>query len=309
MTWHETIEYIRQKPEYADLVRLAYFDQDLTLNIVRFGQSEEFLETLKLVSKYVPEARTILDIGAGNGISSINFALRGYQVTVLEPDPSDSVGANAIRIMKEEFKLDTLTVYERYAESTGLDANSFDIIYVRQAMHHAHNLKQFIAECSRLLKPGGVLLTIRDHVIFNQKDKQRFLETHPLHKFYGGENAFTSEEYKGAMLSAGLHVLEEMKYFDSVINHFPVSSKEMNTVKLTEEKLRQQLKQKIGFLANNELLFKIYKKLKGFHNSYGDENKVPGRMYSFVSGKLIRSMFMGASIKTMSIIENSGYHA
>ncbi len=309
MTWHETIEYIRQKPEYADLVRLAYFDKDLTLNIVRFGQSEEFLETLKLINKYVPEAKTILDIGAGNGISSINFALRGYDVTVLEPDPSDSVGANAIRTMKEEYKLDNLTVYERYAESTGLEANSFDIIYVRQAMHHAHNLKQFIAECSRLLKPGGVLLTIRDHVVFNQKDKRRFLETHPLHKFYGGENAFTSEEYKGAMLSAGLHVLEEMKYFDSVINHFPVSSKEMNAVKETEEKLRRQLKHKIGFLANSKLLFKIYKKLKGFRNSFGDEKKVPGRMYSFVSGKMIKSIFMGVTIKTMTVINNTGYYA
>ncbi len=309
MTWHETIEYIRQKPEYADLVRLAYFDRDLTLNIVRFGQSEEFVETLKLISKYVPEATTILDIGAGNGISSINFALRGYDVTVLEPDPSDSVGANAIRIMKDEYKLDNLTVYERFAESTGLEANSFDIIYVRQAMHHAHNLKQFIAECSRLLKPGGVLLTIRDHVIFNKRDKQRFLETHPLHKFYGGENAFTSEQYKNAMLSSGLHVLEEMKYFDSVINHFPVSSKEMNNVKQMEEKLKQQLKQKIGFLANNPLLFKIYKKLKGFRNSYGDEKKVPGRMYSFVSGKLIKSLVVGVTIKTMTVINNTVYNA
>ncbi len=309
MTWHETIEYIRQKPEYADLVRLAYFDKDLTLNIVRFGQSEEFVETLKLVNKYVPEAKTILDIGAGNGISSINFALRGYVVTVLEPDPSDSVGANAIRIMKDEYKLDNLTVYERYAESTGLETNSFDIIYVRQAMHHANNLKKFIAECSRLLRPGGVLLTIRDHVIFNKRDKQRFLETHPLHKFYGGENAFTSEQYKNAMLSAGLHVLEEMKYFDTVINHFPVSSKEMSNVKQTEEKLRMQLKQKIGFLANNKLLFKIYKKLKGFRNSYGDEKKVPGRMYSFVSGKLVKSIVMGVTIKTMTVINNTGYYA
>lgn len=308
MTWHETIDYIRQQPEYADLVRLAYFDKDLILNIVRFGKSEEFQETLKLINKYVPEAKKILDIGAGNGISSINFALKGYEVTVLEPDPSDTVGANAIRTLQAEYKLDNLSVYERYAESTGLPANSFDIIYVRQAMHHAHDLKQFIAECARLLKPGGVLLTMRDHVVFNKKDKERFLETHPLHKFYGGENAFTSSEYKGAMLSAGLHVLEEMKYFDSVINHFPMSTLDMSTMKAAEEKLRQELKSKIGPLANIKLFFRIYKYLKGFKNTWGDESKIPGRMYSFVSGKLVKSVFLGVAYKTFDILKHAAHY-
>lgn len=308
MTWHETIDYIRQQPEYADLVRLAYFDKDLTLNIVRFGKSEEFQETIKLMEKYVPEARKILDIGAGNGISSINFALKGYEVTVLEPDPSDTVGANAIRILKDEYKLDNLSVYERYAESTGLPSNNFDIIYVRQAMHHAHDLKKFIAECARLLKPGGVLLTMRDHVVFNRKDKERFLETHPLHKFYGGENAFTSAEYKGAMLSAGLHVLEEMKYFDSVINHFPLSTRDLNSLKATEDKLQQELRSKIGVLAKIPLLFKIYKYLKGHKSDYRNEKKVPGRMYSFVSGKLVKTILLGAAIKSFDIIKIAAHY-
>lgn len=305
MTWHETIDYIRQQPEYADLVRLAYFDKDLTLNIVRFGQSEEFRETLKLIEKYVPDARKLLDVGAGNGISSINFALRGYEVTVLEPDPSDSVGANAIRILRDEYKLDNLSVYERYAEKTGLPANSFDVIYVRQAMHHANDLRQFVAECARLLKPGGVLLTTRDHVVFNRKDKEKFFQTHPLHKFYGGENAFTSNEYKGAMLAAGLHVLEEMKYFDSVINHFPMSTKDMSSMKSAEEHLRESLRKKIGRLANIDFVFKIYKRLKGFRNTYGDEKKIPGRMYSFVSGKLVKTLLLGSFIKTFDIIKTS----
>ena len=100
MNWHETIIYIRTKPEYKFLVEKAYFEEDLPLNVERFRNEEEFKETLILLKKYAPNAKNILDIGAGNGISSVAFALAGYNVTVVEPDASDTVGAEAIRKLK-----------------------------------------------------------------------------------------------------------------------------------------------------------------------------------------------------------------
>ena len=51
MNWEETIKYIRTKPEYEALVRDAYFDENLVLNINRFIQSVEFKETLKLLKR------------------------------------------------------------------------------------------------------------------------------------------------------------------------------------------------------------------------------------------------------------------
>jgi ubiquinone/menaquinone biosynthesis C-methylase UbiE len=296
MNWHETINHIRNQPEYAELVKQAYFDEDLILNIERFGESEEFAETLRIINQYSPEGKSVLDIGAGNGVSSINFALKGFDVTVIEPDSSDMVGANAIRILKEHYSLSSMPIFESYAEDLALEENSFDHVYIRQAMHHARDLKKFIAECARVLKPGGILITVRDHVVYDDKDKKWFLKTHPLHKYYGGENAFTSKEYMDAMSLAGLFVLEELKYFDSVINYFPASKNVVENNKIVNDQLKQELRKKIGPLSDLDLIFKLYKLTKGKSGLSVDEKQIPGRMYSYISKKAISIVMVNPAL-------------
>ena len=78
-------------------------------------------------------------------------------------------------------------------------------------MHHAQDLNKFIKESARVLKRGGHLFTIRDHVIFNESDKEWFFQNHPLHKFYGGENAYTAEEYRNAFQQAGLVIFKRIQ--------------------------------------------------------------------------------------------------
>jgi ubiquinone/menaquinone biosynthesis C-methylase UbiE len=287
MNWEETIYYIRSKPEYAMLVEKAYFDPDLMLNVNRFKDDVEFKETLNLLEEFAPNSKSILDIGCGNGISTIAFALKGFELTAVEPDPSDTIGAGAIRKLVKLNNLKNVKVYEDFAENIKFDSNSFDVVYVRQAMHHAYDLQKFIGECGRVLKPGGVLLTIRDHVVFNQKDKEWFLEMHPLQKFYGGENAFSPKEYKEAMNKAGLEVAREIKYYDSPINFSP------NTQAMIDEKFKEltllrfkNLASKIGFLGKLNLVKFIYTKYLDFKNvAVLDETMVPGRMYSYVCVK------------------------
>jgi ubiquinone/menaquinone biosynthesis C-methylase UbiE len=287
MTWHETIEYIRKQPEYADLVRLAYFDENLELNVERFGTSEEFSETLKIIRNYSPSANTILEIGAGNGIAAINFALAGYRVTVVEPDESPTVGAQAIQQLVEHYDLKNVTVHQNYAEEIGFEDEAFDIVYIRQAMHHAYDLQKFIAESARVIKKGGFLMTVRDHVILDENDKKWFLEIHPLHKFYGGENAFTAEEYKSAMRAAGLTILKELKFYDSIINYFPIdiSGRRLNSLEY-DKQMKQALRKKISILAELPFVLDLYKlKNAGKMQEVEDESKIAGRMYSYIAKK------------------------
>ncbi len=287
MNWEETIQYIRTIPEYGELVEKAYFDEDLILNVKRFAQSEEFVKTLALIENYQPQAKKILDIGCGNGISAVNFALKGFEVTAVEPDPSETVGAGAIRKLKTINKLDNIEIHEALAEDIKFEDAAFDVVYIRQAMHHAMDLNKFIKEAVRVLKPNGLLLTIRDHVIFNEKDKQWFLENHPLQKFYGGENAYTPQEYKNAFILAGATIIEELKYYDNVINYFPITTMEKEAMKqqyFQQHKLL--LKNKLGILANLPFVFQLYKLAKGInHSKVYDESKVPGRMYSYIAIK------------------------
>lgn len=286
-SWEETIRMIQSDPEHADLVRDAYLSSNLKDNALRFESSIEFVESLKLVKKYAPNGKTLLDIGAGNGISSVAFAKNNFDVIALDPDPSKIVGTGAIKILATEFSLQNLRILESPAEKIDLPNSSIDIVYVRQAMHHAANLNQFITECSRILKPGGMLLTTRDHVIYDASDKQKFLNTHPLHRFYGGENAFTKEEYTKSMSWAGLNVKEQFGHFDSPINYFPSTAKEIAELPNTVRGNRKTaLSNKLGIFSSLPGLFWLYNIY--LNNKIGealDEKRIAGRLYTFVAIK------------------------
>lgn len=288
MTWEETIKYIRTQPEFKYLVDKAYFEEDLSLNVERFRKSEEFIETLLLLKQYQPNAKTILDIGGGNGISAIAFALNGYNVVVIEPDPSETIGAGAIRKLKVYYNLFNLEVYEAFAEELQLPNDSFDIVYARQCMHHAYDLNKFVAEASRVLKKEGLFISVRDHVVFDEGDKSWFLENHPLQKFYGEENAFTPTEYKTAMLNSGLKIAKEIKYFDNIINYFPSSVEQIsNMYQFAKGKAILHLNNKIGVFSKISFFQEMYFKKIGLNKeSVYDENKIPGRMYSYIAIKI-----------------------
>lgn len=286
MTWEETIIFIRTQPEFKELVEKAYFEEDLVLNVDRFKKSEEFNETIQWIKLLLPNAERILDVGSGNGISAVGFASLGYKVTAVEPDASNTIGAEAIRKLKDHYNLKNLDVLEGFAESLNLEKNSFDLVYVRQAMHHAYNLNEFVGNLSSLIRPGGYLLTVRDHVVYNAKDKEWFLESHPLQKYYGGENAFTFQEYIIAMKGANLSVINVIKHFDSVINYFPMTRAERNEPNEKREKqLEALLVNKIGGLGRLPFVKSLYKKRINFQPDVFDESKVPGRMYSFIAQK------------------------
>ena len=287
MTWEETIQLIRTKPDYKDLVEKAYFDENLVLNVERFRSSEEYSGTVSLIKEYAPTAKSILDIGSGNGISAISFALDGFDVTVSEPDASDTIGAGAIRKLKAHYNIANMDIHEEFAENIQFNGRLFDIVYVRQAMHHAYDLNKFISNLAGLIKPGGHLFTIRDHVIYNEEDKKWFLQEHPLHKFYGGENAFTQSEYETAITTAGLTIKKVLKHFDSVINYFPLTTEEyQETILQKEAELNQILEKKIGVLGKLKLLQDIYKKRNPIRPEFiFNEKNIAGRMYSYVAHK------------------------
>jgi 2-polyprenyl-3-methyl-5-hydroxy-6-metoxy-1,4-benzoquinol methylase len=286
MTWEETINYIRSKQEFKELVADAYLDADLILNVERFSASVEFNDTLTLIQKYKTGNLKILDVGCGNGIAAVSFARMGHSVVAIDPDPGPSVGTGAVEKLKTGFVLDNLTVLTTTAEEMQLPGEMFDIVYCRQAMHHAADLKLFVRNMARYIRNGGLLVTIRDHVIFDRKDKEKFLNEHPLHKFYHGENAYTRDEYLAAIRMAGLEVETELRFFDSPINFFPLSVSDLRTkAKKEEAAIRSKLKQKLGLLAHLLPAYFFYKTFVFDPEAMLDEKFFPGRMYSYLAVK------------------------
>jgi SAM-dependent methyltransferase len=220
LSWEEAVRWLCLQPGQENLIRAAYYDDPLDDACERYWQSSEWAAVRKLISVGPGAA---LDTGAGRGIASYALARDGYSVTALEPDPSDFVGSGAIRGMTERQKL-PIRVVEEITDPLPFADASFDLIFARAVLHHIPDLSQAMREFHRILKPGGKLLAIREHVLSKNEDLPAFLNAHPLHNFYGGEMAYCLPVYIDAIESSGLSVTRVLAPLDSVINYAPLSS-------------------------------------------------------------------------------------
>ena len=263
MTWEQAVAWLRNQPGEAELVRACFFDDPLLAAARRFHASSEWVATRALLPGQPGSA---LDIGAGRGIASYALAADGWQVTALEPDPSSLVGAGAIRKLASESER-PIDVVEQWGETLPFATASFDAVLCRQVLHHARDLKQLCVEIGRVLKPGGTMLATREHVISRREDLPAFLASHPLHKFYGGENAYLLAEYHEAITCAGLVLEMSLNPLQSDINLFPTTLDDHR--KLLAKRLRLP-----AALIRPRLMA-----------WYGDRLDDPGRLYTFKARK------------------------
>lgn len=270
-SWEEAIDVLRGDPVHRQLIHDAYLTSDLAGNCRRFAASAEFAETLRLIRAYRPNARDVLDIPAGNGIATVALAKAGFNVTAVEPDPSSSVGRGAIAACLAAERLDA-DIVDAFGEKLPFEAASFDVVYVRQGLHHARDLKAMVGEYARVLRPGGLLLGCREHVVDDyEASLQEFLDAQPDHQLYGGEHAFTLPDYRAAFAHGGFAVAEEIGPYDSPINLHP------NTPESLADKICASAPGRIlGLLLPKDLVARLGMwQLK--------RSKRPGRLYSFVA--------------------------
>ena len=264
ISWEEAVRKYCNQPCNAQAVLDNYFDDNIVVAAQRFSRSKEFTETLHLLPK---KNGKLLEIGAGRGIASYAFSINGYTVTAMEPDPSMFVGAGSIRKLNKEAGTE-IEVIEDMGEKLPFDNECFDVVYVRQALHHARDLNKFSAEIARVLAPNGFFLATREHIIDQEKDLQVFLDTHPLHHLYGGEYAYTLRQYLHALQSAGLRINKVLATFDSDINMFPSS--------------QQDLVRNFALKSGVRLPKIVHWLLFAYYNA---TIKYPGRLYSFLASK------------------------
>jgi SAM-dependent methyltransferase len=217
-TWEGAVQWLRAQPDQQDVVRAAYYDDPLPAVAMRYWESEEW----SAIRGLLPGApgRSALDVGAGRGIASFALARDGFLVTALEPDGSAIVGAAAIRELAAGAHL-AIEVVQDFSETLPFPDARFDVVFARAVLHHTRNLEQASGEFFRVLKPGGMLVAVREHVISQPTDLPRFLAAHPLHRYYGGENAFLLRAYVNAIRAAGFQITKILGPFDSDINLAP----------------------------------------------------------------------------------------
>jgi ubiquinone/menaquinone biosynthesis C-methylase UbiE len=271
MTTAAAVSFLRNDTRYADLIRDSYLDQDVLAAAQRFYESAEFREVCQLLGGQVRGAR-ILDLGAGTGIASYAFARAGAHVYSLEPDDSD-VGRGAISQIVGGMPVELL---DAFGEAIPLPDQSLDIIYGRQVLHHTTDLNKVMLECARVLKPAGMILMCREHVVDDEHQLNQFLHEHPVHQLAGGEHAYSLDMYQQAITGAGFKLTKVLGPWDSIINAFPKARSNEELSRLPE----QVLAERFSHLAT------LIRFIPGIHSLTWRRiraHREPGRLYSFLA--------------------------
>jgi SAM-dependent methyltransferase len=96
-----------------------------------------------------------VDLGCGTGaftsrLQRYNFHLHGVDIS------PQSVTRASQKFPKVDFRVGDI-------EATPFVAGSFDVVFLCAVLHHFPDLTKTVAECVRILKPGGILLACDPH--------------------------------------------------------------------------------------------------------------------------------------------------
>jgi len=274
LTWEDAVRWYRAQPNNEAEVRNNYFDLPVRAAAERYAQSEEFAKVIQLLGE--GNGRRILDLGAGNGIASYALARNGWNVTALEPEESDEVGAGAIEHLASETGL-KIKVVKHFGEEMPFADETFAAIHARQVLHHANNLENMVRELYRVLDHNGWLLSTREHVVDNNEQLKAFLKEHPLHALYGGENAYALDRYLNAFTSAGFQVVRSWGPLESVLNFYPGTEAER---KVARRQVAMHSWLRLGRLFAWSETFRARQVA-----AHTRRDQTPGRIHSFLTKK------------------------
>lgn len=96
----------------------------------------------------------VLDVGCGSGVLLARMQSLGWQVEGVEVDPP---AVEAARRRGVPVRLGTL-------EQQAFPDNHFDAVHSAHVLEHVHDPVALLAECRRILKPGGTLVFLTPNV-------------------------------------------------------------------------------------------------------------------------------------------------
>lgn len=145
-----------------------------------------------------------LDVATGGGHTALRFAphvrrviASDLTVTMLEAARRFVVGAESMR---------NVSFCGADAENLPFAPGVFDLVTCRIAPHHFPNVFRFVQECTRVLKPGGLLL-VEDQLVPENDRAARYIDAFERLRDPSHHRVYALYEWQGMFLDAGLSVV------------------------------------------------------------------------------------------------------
>jgi SAM-dependent methyltransferase len=153
----------------------------------------------------VPEGGRVLDVGCGSGWASrllASFAITG---SVTGIDISDEM-INLARESSPGFQQCDFEIAS--AERLPFGDNEFTHAFSMESLYYYRDIPRALKEIHRVLKPGGVFVTVMD----------LYLENEPSHQWIAGLNVpvelLSTDQYRSLFLDAGFVNIRDERLID-----------------------------------------------------------------------------------------------
>jgi SAM-dependent methyltransferase len=111
---------------------------------------------LDLIARYLPRPARVVDLAAGQGAFSLELKRLGHSVTAVDLD-----GENW---KAPEIPLALADLDAEFASSVSPTGERYDAIAAIEIIEHLENPFRFVRECSKLLRPGGLMFLTSPNV-------------------------------------------------------------------------------------------------------------------------------------------------
>ncbi|MDH3942497.1 MAG: class I SAM-dependent methyltransferase [Anaerolineae bacterium] len=168
------------------------------------GRERTFAKSLDLIEKHRPGRGRILDVGTAAGSFIAVAQKRGWQVSGCEPN----------RWMAEwgsqhyGLEIQPGTIFDM-----NLEPASFDVVTLWDVLEHTPDPRTVLAECQRVLKPGGLLVVNYPDInsLIGRLMGRRWVFLLSIHLYY-----FNLETIQAMLKKTGFSMLRSRRHWQSL---------------------------------------------------------------------------------------------
>jgi ubiquinone/menaquinone biosynthesis C-methylase UbiE len=169
--------YVNKIDKNAEVLFMNYGFHDKNQKIIMDEQNENNRYSIQLyhhlASAVELENKDIVEVGCGRG-GGLSYIARNFST-------ASAVGVDlnkhAVSFCNRHHKMNGLSFLQGDAQKLGLDNNTCDIVINVESSHRYPNMKAFLYEVFRILRPGGYFLITDFRHDYNMEGFKKDMET------------------------------------------------------------------------------------------------------------------------------------